>query len=663
MSNKKTDLSMGYKVCRYFSPSALTASQTTQEKKLQGRKRPMKEPFTYKLLIEQHNHRVIEEQSNPQTAANRMTALRGFMRANGLGLEDIIGHEMRMEFHSAVGRYVRSLEQEGRSSRNISNTRSALRPWKEAVVEHDAIQALNENTPTPFMQMLQSILSGHPIKRVARHAGIPSDMLFGWIKGKVPRISSYKYLVRLEVFFALEKNSLVNISGMKSKGYKVELVEKSNGVPYNELIVKLTSTRYCLKPGPNSRIRQQWKELLQYKTTPVPIYKRAKRGKWRISPCPLTPNSETNWWAFLDGQEIATAKFAWNKTSSILGWLKMPIDSGGAGLPEEQVDTLAWLAVPDYLVKYIEWHSGRVGKVNRGINQLLGLIASLVRPRVGYLRQKHELKATLPSRYESVGWEELCDRQFELTEQLAAAYHKEFQISRDSFAPIRTIIELPQPMDAIVDLIRRMRAARPIFCPALENVWARDLVLIKLLSTLALRRRNMAHLTWREDNTGMLYQRVDKSWWVRVPSSWFKNTHGAAGDETYDCQLHPSAWADIDRYIFIHRPKMLRHPTDLVFLTRLMPGINDKHVPWKELSSRVHDITAQYLPKTNGFGAHAFRHIVATSILKATGGEYKTVAKILNDRVATVEKHYDGLRSNDAATRMGELLAAQFEQM
>lgn len=663
MSKKNTDSSIGYKNCRYFSPSSLTASQTSQEKKMRVRKRPMKVALTYKLLIEQHNQRVTEEHTNPQTAANRTTALRGFMKANGLGLEDVVGNEMRMGFYEAVGRFVNGLEREGRSSRNISNTRSALRPWKEAVVEHDAIEALNDNAPTPFMQMLQTIMSGHPVKRVAKHAGIPSDMLFGWIKGKVPRVSSYKYLVRLEVFFALEKNSLVNISGMKSRGYKIEIAEKTTSIAYNELIVKLTRTQYCLKPRPHSRIRQQWKELLQYKTTPVPIYKRAKRGKWRISPCPLTPISDTNWWAFLDGQEVATARFAWNKISSILGWLKIPEDKGGAGLSEEDVDTLAWLAVPDYLVKYIEWHSARVGKVNRGINQLLGLIASLVRPRVGYIRQRRELKDTLPSNFAQVDWEELCDRQFELTEQLAAAYHKEFQISRDSFAPIRTIIELPQPMDAIVDLIRRMRAARPIFCPSLENLWARDLVLIKLLSTLALRRRNLAHLTWREDNTGMLYQRVDKSWWVRVPSSWFKNTHGAAGEDTYDCQIQPSAWADIDRYIFIHRPKMLRHPTDLVFLTRHIPGVNDSHVPWKELSSRVHDITAQYLPRTNGFRAHAFRHIVATSILKATGGEYKTVAKILNDRVATVEKHYDGLRSNDAATRMGELLAAQFEQM
>lgn len=64
-----------------------------------------------------------------------------------------------------------------------------------------------------------------------------------------------------------------------------------------------------------------------------------------------------------------------------------------------------------------------------------------------------------------------------------------------------------------------------------------------------------------------------------------------------------------------------------------------------------------------GINAHAFRHLVATSILKADGGDYKTAALVLNDRTQTVEKHYAGLRSNDGAERMGTLLKSQFNRM
>jgi hypothetical protein len=54
---------------------------------------------------------------------------------------------------------------------------------------------------------------------------------------------------------------------------------------------------------------------------------------------------------------------------------------------------------------------------------------------------------------------------------------------------------------------------------------------------------------------------------------------------------------------------------------------------------------------------------VATSILKADGGDYKTAALVLNDRIQTVEKHYAGIRSSDGADRMAKLLEGPFSRM
>ncbi len=59
----------------------------------------------------------------------------------------------------------------------------------------------------------------------------------------------------------------------------------------------------------------------------------------------------------------------------------------------------------------------------------------------------------------------------------------------------------------------------------------------------------------------------------------------------------------------------------------------------------------------------AFRHIVATAILKTDEGSVKTAALVLNDRETTVEKHYSGLRSGDGAVRMAELLAPTLAKM
>ena len=307
---------------------------------------------------------------------------------------------------------------------------------------------------------------------------------------------------------------------------------------------------------------------------------------------------------------------------------------------------------------------GCAGVRNQGQMQFLATIASLVRPRFGYLRQRPELQRTLPAQYQDEQWEELCDRQFELVEQLVSAYHGEIGVSRNSFDPIRNVIDLPQPMDAVADMVQRMRADRPVGRhPRYEAVWARNLVLIKLLASNALRRRNLAHLTWRADNTGHLYQKEDRSWWIHIPRQQFKNTCGAAGDFDYDSPVHPSAWADIEKYLFVHRKMMMRGPTDLVFLTLEDRRSAGKNRPWLEMSATVSALTNRYLLRSPGIGPHAFRHIVATSILKADGGDHKTAAKVLNDRVSTVEKHYAGLRSADGAVRMAELLDGPFSRM
>ncbi|WP_211226414.1 site-specific integrase [Azonexus hydrophilus] len=618
-------------------------------------------PFTYTSLIEEQTRRVQLENLNEQTAANRATALRGFLKANHLGIDDVIGDEMRMKYPEALETYLNDLVAQGRSNKSITNTRSAMARWRESVVEYDTQQALSTGENTPFCQALQSLLEGKAIKTVAREAGVPPDMLRGWCLGKIPRSSSTRYIIRLESHFGLERNTLLSLTGAKATEGKAQLGGPPRKNEYNEKVALLAKTPYLVKPEEDSLLRLQWREYLVYKTAAVPKLKRTKKGKWRFSPCPLSPPTEANWFEFLDGKEIASARMNWSRTAGYLGYLSTPLENNGIGLPVAVAMNFAWLAIPDYLESYLDWMHSRMGKRNRSVNHFLALIASLVRPRFGYLRQKPELQKTLPEEFHSEPWESICDRQLELTECLVTAYASEIEASRDSFAPIREIVEMEQPLYAIADMIQRMKGDRPIGQPRRESIWARDILLVKLLVSNPLRRRNLAHLTWRADNSGDLYQRVDKSWWVRIAKNKFKNRMGAAGDNIYDCQVHPSAWLDIERYIFKYRPTLLRSPTDLVFLTKSSHGVS--HRPWTGLSARVQELTSKYLPRSSGIGAHAFRHIVATAILKADGGDYKTAALVLNDRIQTVERNYSGVRSSDGASRMARLLEGPFSKM
>lgn len=518
----------------------------------------MTAPLTYRILLDEQTRKVKLEDLNEQTAANRASAMRAFLRANCLSADDVVGNEMRARYPEAIERFIATLREEGRSARNIANTRSALRPWKEAVIEHDTRAALDEGNALPFLQAIKSVVEGKPIARVAREAGVPKHMLWGWLRGRTPRVGSAKYMLRLEAYFGLERSSLLNLAGMKASTHKVSVGGPPAPILYNGKLGELTKTSFCYKPKEGSPLRRQWMEYMRYKTAAVPTYKRTKRGQWRLSPCPLAPNTAANWWSFYDGNEVASARIAWMKTSAYLGWLTMPLEAGGFGKPQGTIETLAWLAVPDYVEAFLDWTRSRIGKRNQGANQFLAFVASLVRPRFGYLRQRPELKATLPSEYQDFDWDAMCERQFELTELLVSAYRHEIEVSRDSFEPIRHIIALRQPMDAVVDMIQRMRADRPVGQMRRESLWARDMALIKILVSNPLRLRNLSHLTWRADNTGELYQREDNSWWIRIAKRKFKNRHGAAGENEYDCMVQPSGWRDIERYVLIHRPTLLR---------------------------------------------------------------------------------------------------------
>ena len=349
------------------------------------------------------------------------------------------------------------------------------------------------------------------------------------------------------------------------------------------------------------------------------------------------------------------------------------------------LQTLAWLAVPDFIEAYLEWLKRRCGgKRTRSTAEFLSLASCLVREKVGFLAQQPVFLGSLPERFRSEKWRELCGRQSAYIAKLQQAFKPELVSGRDSFEPIRSITELPQPLEAIADMVQRMRMDRPIGCATSEAIWARDIFMVKLFVSNPLRLRNMAALTWSRGNVdgkrptdrGCLYQRTDGSWWLFVPKHLQKNRRSTETRD-YDSPVHQSVCGDLERYLLRHRNDLVRWPTDLVFLNRTRdPSRLEKvhrgdyktaapkgHSAFMEMSKRLFVLTRKYLWKSDGIGSHAFRHLVATAILKTDGGDIKTAALVLNDAEATVAKHYSGMRSGDGAIRMGALLNKTLSRM
>ena len=517
-------------------------------------------PLTYAKLLERQSQLSSSGQLNPQTAANRATALKLFLKANHLQMNDVVGLEMRPNYPLAIQALVEMLREESRSDRSISNTRSAMNAWKRDVIADDTQRSLQSESATPFLVALRRLLENHSICNISRQCRVSKHMLYGWLRGKAPRASSAIYIRRLEAFFGVERDSLVQLAGIKGNSRPRKKVGVAPANPYREKLCNFSGQRYCLKPATESPLRTQWADFVRYKTALMPALQRSNLGRWTFSQLNVIRASDSNWATFIDGAEVPTAKVAWSQTTSYLGWLALPKEKGGMGIDANELQTLAWLVVPNQIEAYLAWCINRSGgKVSRFTTTFLGYVSSLVRPQVGYLRQQNSFQKLLPEAFGSQDWDDMCEEQFKYVSRLQRAYASEVTSSRDAFEPIRSVLSLEQPIEAIADMVQRMRLDRPNGTPQEEAIWARDIFLIKLLISNPLRLRNLATLTWSAGNINghhpndkaSLYQQVDGSWSLFVPKAQFKNRKSKAM-KNYDSPVHQSVWIDLERYIFRH---------------------------------------------------------------------------------------------------------------
>ncbi|WP_144636049.1 hypothetical protein [Bordetella genomosp. 13] len=213
----------------------------------------------------------------------------------------------------------------------------------------------------------------------------------------------------------------------------------------------------------------------------------------------------------------------------------------------------------------------------------------------------------------------------------------------------------------MADMISRMKSCRPGTGCIEEALWARDLVLIKLMASNPLRAKNLKLLTYHADNSGNLYRKPDGSWHIRIDRHAFKNANGAARSRPYDMPIAQSVWADLERYLKVFRPMLPNaSAVNYVFLSRRPSA---KPGPWSTLNTRVFNLTKAYLWGSAGIAAHGFRYIVATAILKQAPGAWDAAAAVLHDEVETVKAHYAHLRNSDSGTYVHSLLGSAFDRM
>lgn len=612
------------------------------------------------------DQRVADGEISASALPNLKSALRAFLAGFGVSAESTVGSLLRRSYYRNLRLHIERLQAEGRDRSYIANRKSLMGKWCSLVTHLDRIAAASSNSMSPFQAALDELLtqSQTTVAGLARAVGLSKATLGGWVKGAQPNPRAIPSLKRLERFFALESDALVTLA-FERRYFKPVENAPAMTIPYRERLASVTKDVYRLKQISDA-LAQEWSEFVIHKTEKLPDLRRHSRGVWVTTDLITEAETERNKYSFIKGKYVPTASIVWGHVTSFLGWLNRARESGGAGLTSNDVQTLAWFSNKRMAHRYMKWLIERAeDKVHGGVLDFAKLVAALNHPQHGYLTQVHEFQERLPEGHRPRVWQDACQEAYvwasEMKKNLPVAG---IEHSREPMAPIKSVLELDDPLEAVADMTARMKSCRPTTGGTEEAVWARDLLLVKLMASNPLRAKNMKLLTYRADNTGNLYRRPDGSWFIRIDKRAFKNAKGAAKNRDYDMPVKHVVWGDIERYLNVYRPMLSdAGKVDYVFLSSMDEKPEGYIGTWKSLNRRIFYLTRRYLWDCPGIGAHGFRYIIGTATLKKAPGAWDAAAAVLHDEVDTVKAHYAHLRSCDGGTFVHTLLDSAFARM
>jgi len=636
--------------------------------------------FTFQELLNTQIERISRgDGPSPSSLPNLTSALKAFLHQQKLSMDTPVGSTLRASFYKNLNSHVAALKAEGRSNDYVSNRKGLLGQWRSCVILFDRACAAEHKTAAPFQIGIQDVLSNVPSQKgLARDSGVPLATLKRWGAGGLPNAASIGHVSRLERHLALVTGTLTSLlpedfqyrSGIKA-------TEPTMQIEYR---VRLSQTRkearYVLKDV-NARLRSEWAEYVRYKVGDVSVVeahtdgddddeaeetglRRPSRSRWSTQKASHDASREAKWYELHSGQYVPTAGLTWQRAASFIGWLMLGKEHGGMGFSSDEAQTLANLHRRSLVRAYVEWKLQRAGGiVHEGILVFLVWVKALCNPRTGYLTQRGRHLAGHADDESDFKWRRRCEATYVATRALREEFLKKKSASRDPMQPIESVLALPNPLEAIADMVLRMGAARPHTNGKGEAVWARDILLVKLLASNPLRVKNMRWLTYQTNNKGHLRQDGTGAWSIFVPKHELKNHDGAAKDKDYHMPVRPEVWRDIEEYLRHYRPMLAAQDSDIVFVSE----DTGKQFSKFGLSKRFQKLTAQYLQGCPGVGPHAMRHIVATSILKSNPNDWAGAAMALHDLEETVRSHYAHLAQNDAARWLDKTLSGPFSRM
>lgn len=497
---------------------------------------------------------------------------------------------------------------------------------------------------------------------VARATGIDDATFHHWVhRHGHPSARFRPLLLELEELFQLERGSLISRSGIDFRETLKSVRNGKAATEYSARILAGQQNPYALN-YPNDMMRREWADYVRHKTTAILRPSEKRNTSWRVKPRERVTR-RLSWAGKTLGEKnlCVTADVVWGFLADVFGFMTRPDLAGSLAVPAETL-SMAWLSDSERVIACVQYQRERSGTYSRGTYTVISHVVQLLRPETGYLWQNVPFADKLPAdMHATMGydpsrslaerqqvWRQWCeanrDRLYDVYNSLDE--QKLIRKSRDPAARIPEILAKRRPVEALVEMIVRMKETLPsINQPLQRKTFQRDMLLVQMLTANPLRIHNYAIMTWRSDNSGNLYQTEDGAWRVRFAPEDFKNQKGAA-QTPYDVGVSKHLWKDIEHYLKEVRPLLLgSEKSDFMFrpgkYTEQMQDVGVA-LPWsaETMGERVLTLTRTFVPNSKGFGPQAFRHIIATDYLKNHPHDYMSVAFILHDKLETVINEY-----------------------
>lgn len=609
---------------------------------------------TYEQLIQLHINQLKQTSVSPsseQVTRNHMTALRAFLKFVHKSESSPVGIELTDDFDALLKGHLQAAVL---SLRSAADRKSLLSAWRNSFLALGEPQCTkssgvrqrssdSNDVKNPFEIALLDALKNARMapKTAAKRAGTSVSAIARWTKGAIPNATTTPSFGKLEATLGLPPGELLdaynrafgNADSTQLDAYRVRL--KRN----KELSYRLQESEVT------NQLRVEWADYFKYKTDKFELnIKRRNTSRWTLVDARSSTLKPSSLWT--KGNRMSpSGNIFWTRLAQFIGFLRLPTSSGGYGLTTEVAQTLAWVVVPDAVDAFMNFLKDRSDGLVHGAHRgFAAAVMALVHPTHGYLKQCPSFQAKLPSTVMAGNtWEQMCATAM----QVASAWKSDAKgQSRDPSAPIQRLLDSEQPAAPVFTAMLKLRRigneARQ--GSSHEAILRRDELLLGLLLSNPLRCINLMTISYRQDNTGNVYQNSNGRWRIRIGGENFKNRERVGG-KVYDVPVAGWLESRLSDYVKYFRP-VLANGTNEEFL--FLSSVGGR---FHTLSSQVARLTKTYIPGCPGFRPHAFRHLVATDWLTKNHNDFLTVAELLNDTISVVMKNYAHLKKDVAFNR------------